>query len=269
MVGSPEVRGQPRQCLLRLTLLRDATSTSCGSRSPRPSARSTHDDVPVGAVLVPDGEVIGAGHNERELRQDPSAHAEMLAIREAAARARLLAAARHDALRDARAVRDVRGRDRARPHPARRLRHRRPEGGRRRARSSTSSPSRASTTARRSPAACSPTSAPTLLRDFFALAPLTLIATLRESHARRGARVVESGGLENRCVGNPCTEGSNPSPSASEFRLRELGVRRHQHRSRRRLSCRGDSRAAFRPTAVAATPTSARDPAALRRLGYA
>jgi tRNA(adenine34) deaminase len=43
-----------------------------------------HDDVPVGAVLVHEGEVAGAGHNERELRQDPSAHAEMLAIREAA-----------------------------------------------------------------------------------------------------------------------------------------------------------------------------------------
>src|SRR3954447_20356393 len=43
-----------------------------------------HDDVPVGAVLVHDGEVAGAGHNERELRQDPSAHAEMLAIRETA-----------------------------------------------------------------------------------------------------------------------------------------------------------------------------------------
>jgi tRNA(adenine34) deaminase len=43
-----------------------------------------HDDVPVGAVIVHGGEVIGAGHNERELRQDPSAHAEMLAIREAA-----------------------------------------------------------------------------------------------------------------------------------------------------------------------------------------
>jgi tRNA(adenine34) deaminase len=42
-----------------------------------------HDDVPVGAVLVSQGEVVGAGHNERELRQDPSAHAEMLAIREA------------------------------------------------------------------------------------------------------------------------------------------------------------------------------------------
>jgi tRNA(adenine34) deaminase len=44
-----------------------------------------HDDVPVGAVVVHDGEVIGTGHNERELRQDPTAHAEMLALREAAA----------------------------------------------------------------------------------------------------------------------------------------------------------------------------------------
>jgi tRNA(adenine34) deaminase len=43
-----------------------------------------HDDVPVGAVLVHAGEVIGAGHNERELREDPSAHAEMIAIREGA-----------------------------------------------------------------------------------------------------------------------------------------------------------------------------------------
>ena len=43
-----------------------------------------HDDVPVGAVLVHEGEVVGAGHNERELRQDPSAHAEMIALREGA-----------------------------------------------------------------------------------------------------------------------------------------------------------------------------------------
>jgi tRNA(adenine34) deaminase len=42
-----------------------------------------HDDVPVGALVVRDGEVIGAGHNERELRNDPTAHAEMLALREA------------------------------------------------------------------------------------------------------------------------------------------------------------------------------------------
>ena len=45
-----------------------------------------HDDVPVGAVVVAGGEVVGAGHNERELRQDPTAHAEVIALREAARR---------------------------------------------------------------------------------------------------------------------------------------------------------------------------------------
>ena len=46
-----------------------------------------HDDVPIGAVVVrdADGEVVGAGHNERELRQDPTAHAEVLALQRAAA----------------------------------------------------------------------------------------------------------------------------------------------------------------------------------------
>jgi len=43
-----------------------------------------HDDVPIGAVVVRGGEVIGTGHNERELRSDPTAHAEMIALREAA-----------------------------------------------------------------------------------------------------------------------------------------------------------------------------------------
>jgi tRNA(adenine34) deaminase len=43
-----------------------------------------HEDVPIGAVIVHDGEVIGTAHNERELRNDPTAHAEMLALREAA-----------------------------------------------------------------------------------------------------------------------------------------------------------------------------------------
>ena len=45
-----------------------------------------HDDVPIGAVVVHDGEVIAAACNERELRRDPTAHAEILALREAAAR---------------------------------------------------------------------------------------------------------------------------------------------------------------------------------------
>ncbi|MCA1700789.1 MAG: tRNA adenosine(34) deaminase TadA [Actinobacteria bacterium] len=46
-------------------------------------AALTHDDVPIGAIVVHEGEIIGAGHNERELRQDPTAHAEILALREA------------------------------------------------------------------------------------------------------------------------------------------------------------------------------------------
>lgn len=44
-----------------------------------------HEDVPIGAVLAIDGEVLGAAHNERELREDPTAHAEILAVRQAAA----------------------------------------------------------------------------------------------------------------------------------------------------------------------------------------
>jgi tRNA(adenine34) deaminase len=43
-----------------------------------------HDDVPIGAVVVRDGEVVAAAGNERELRADPTAHAELLALREAA-----------------------------------------------------------------------------------------------------------------------------------------------------------------------------------------
>jgi tRNA(adenine34) deaminase len=43
-----------------------------------------HDDVPVGCVIAREGEVIAAGANERELRGDPTAHAEILALREAA-----------------------------------------------------------------------------------------------------------------------------------------------------------------------------------------
>ncbi len=43
-----------------------------------------HEDVPIGAVLVRDGELLSAAHNERELRQDPTAHAEIIALRAAA-----------------------------------------------------------------------------------------------------------------------------------------------------------------------------------------
>jgi tRNA(adenine34) deaminase len=47
-------------------------------------AAASHGDVPVGAVVVREGRVIARAHNERELRGDPTAHAEVLALRAAA-----------------------------------------------------------------------------------------------------------------------------------------------------------------------------------------
>jgi tRNA(adenine34) deaminase len=49
-------------------------------------AAAAHGDVPIGALVVsPDGAVIAHRHNERELHGDPTAHAELLALRDAAA----------------------------------------------------------------------------------------------------------------------------------------------------------------------------------------
>jgi tRNA(adenine34) deaminase len=49
-------------------------------------AAGLHEDVPIGAVVLFSGEVIASRHNERELRGDPTAHAEILAIKDAAQR---------------------------------------------------------------------------------------------------------------------------------------------------------------------------------------
>jgi tRNA(adenine34) deaminase len=48
------------------------------------AAAAADGEVPVGAVVVRDGEVVGTGRNEREGRPDPTAHAEILALRSAA-----------------------------------------------------------------------------------------------------------------------------------------------------------------------------------------
>jgi tRNA(adenine34) deaminase len=48
-------------------------------------AAVAHGDVPIGAVVVINGEVVARRHNERELTGDPTAHAEVLALRDAAA----------------------------------------------------------------------------------------------------------------------------------------------------------------------------------------
>jgi tRNA(adenine34) deaminase len=46
---------------------------------------AAHADVPVGAVILgPDGEILGRGENRRESEQDPTAHAEIVALRDAA-----------------------------------------------------------------------------------------------------------------------------------------------------------------------------------------
>jgi tRNA(adenine34) deaminase len=45
---------------------------------------AAHDDVPIGAVVVRDGELLARAHNRREVDGDPTAHAEILALREAA-----------------------------------------------------------------------------------------------------------------------------------------------------------------------------------------
>ena len=52
-----------------------------------------HGDVPIGALVVLQGDIVSSRHNERELQNDPTAHAEVLAIRDAA---RKLGASRLD-----------------------------------------------------------------------------------------------------------------------------------------------------------------------------
>jgi tRNA(adenine34) deaminase len=49
------------------------------------AAAAAHEDVPIGAVALVDGEVVARRHNERELTGDPTAHAELLCLRDAAA----------------------------------------------------------------------------------------------------------------------------------------------------------------------------------------
>ncbi len=63
---------------------RDAHDAPMAQALAEARAALEHHDVPVGAVVVHDGHVIAARHNERELAHDPSAHAEILAMRDAA-----------------------------------------------------------------------------------------------------------------------------------------------------------------------------------------
>jgi tRNA(adenine34) deaminase len=62
----------------------DAQQRLMGLAIERAREAEAHGDVPIGAVIARDGEPLAAAGNERELRRDPTAHAEILAIRAAA-----------------------------------------------------------------------------------------------------------------------------------------------------------------------------------------
>jgi tRNA(adenine34) deaminase len=65
----------------------DAGNLDAGMEVALEEARKAeeHGDVPIGAAVFRDGELLARAGNERELRRDPTAHAELLAIRAAAA----------------------------------------------------------------------------------------------------------------------------------------------------------------------------------------
>jgi len=66
----------PRQIALDTSFMRAALEQA--------AAAASMGEVPVGAVLVRDGQVIGCGHNRSRADMDPSAHAEIVAMRQAA-----------------------------------------------------------------------------------------------------------------------------------------------------------------------------------------
>ena len=160
------------------------------------------------------------GRNERELREDPTAHAEVLALREAARGVgswRVLDCGLYVTLEPCAMCAGAIVLARV---PAGRLRRGRPEGGRggeraRRARRAAAQPPPAG---RRRPARarsarrCCGSSSPRAA-DGAARATATLPVCCPAA-PRRGAGVVERGGLENRCAAVWSTVGSNPTPSA-------------------------------------------------------
>ena len=87
------------------------------------------DEVPIGAVIEIGGEIVGSAHNTVEGAKDPTAHAEMLALTQAAAKLGDWRLAGGNGLRDEGAVPDVLGRHADVPREARVLRRARPEDG--------------------------------------------------------------------------------------------------------------------------------------------
>ena len=126
--GQPSVGSNPTPSAVTAPLdRRRCDAIGPRRRRPRPPPTATCRSARSSCATA---QVIAARHNERELTGDPTAHAEVLAIRDAAARRRPLAAARLHAVRHAGAVRDVRRRAGQRPDRAAGVRRDRPEGRR-------------------------------------------------------------------------------------------------------------------------------------------
>jgi tRNA(adenine34) deaminase len=81
-VGQPTVGSNPTPSARTLTAVDDDAAMEVALAEA--AAAPGHGDVPVGAVVVRDGVVIARRHNERERQQDPTAHAEILALQDAA-----------------------------------------------------------------------------------------------------------------------------------------------------------------------------------------
>ncbi len=78
---------------------------------------ASEDEVPVGSVVVHGNRIIGSGYNQRESLNDPTAHAEMIAIYASGCDARQLASGRLYLVCHSGTVSDVRGRNRPSPVP--------------------------------------------------------------------------------------------------------------------------------------------------------
>jgi tRNA(adenine34) deaminase len=86
IVNVNELRAAPEVSFDNMPIVNPGHESAMGLALAEARRALEHGDVPIGAVVVADadGSVLGAGHNERELRQDPTAHAEVLALQRAA-----------------------------------------------------------------------------------------------------------------------------------------------------------------------------------------
>ena len=84
--SSPLLARRPRWNSRKFVVVDDTANDELFMRAALDMAivAAGHEDVPVGCVLVENDVVIGVGENRRELDQDPTSHAEIVALRDAA-----------------------------------------------------------------------------------------------------------------------------------------------------------------------------------------